>query len=274
MKIIIIVIFLASLGTVSLAQDTAYISRDKTTALFFPSPVTIISKEPAYFTVVQKGSGLITLKAISADFNSEILDVQNDATKQVYHIPVRYSYGRAGRKIEYGEERTVIAVIKTPANNYPAVADLLASGKRSAIASHKKAGGIKAWVNKLSLAGNQVFFRLDIQNRSNLPYDIDFIRFYIRDRKTVGRMATHEQEIVPVYATLDKHTSIFKSKETKNIFAFRRFSLAEDQALNVEIYERNGNRHLCLRIKRKDLENLKAINSPEQQVGTVAANEL
>jgi hypothetical protein len=87
-------------------------------------------------------------------------------------------------------------------------------------------------------------------------------------------MATHEQEIVPVYATLDKHTSIFKSKEITEIFAFRRFSLAEDQALNVEIYERNGNRHLCLRIKQKDLENLKAINAPEQPVGTVAANEL
>ena len=37
-----------------------------------------------------------------------------------------------------------------------------------------------------------------MSNNSALPYEVDFIRFYIRDLKTVSRMATHEQEIVPL----------------------------------------------------------------------------
>ncbi|MCO5951008.1 hypothetical protein [Mucilaginibacter flavidus] len=63
MKTLIIIIFLATIGTVSYAQDTAYISRDKTTALFFKSSVKVVGKTPPDFEVRQIEDGLITLKA-------------------------------------------------------------------------------------------------------------------------------------------------------------------------------------------------------------------
>jgi len=273
MKTLIIIIFLATIGTGSFAQDTAYISRDKTTALFFKSSVKIIGKTPPDFEVRQIENGLITLKAISPDFKSVKLNIQDQNTDQVYHIPVQYSYGRAGRRIEVGGNRAIITVSRSPVANYAAIGNQLASGKRSDVVDRKKIGGVKAWVNKLSLANNKVFFRLDIRNRSNLPYDVDFIRFYIRDLKTVARMATHEQEIVPIYSNLNKHTTILKSKEIAKVFGFHRFSLSDDQALNIELYERNGNRHLYLQIKQKDLDDLETINpAPQQPANTLVAS--
>lgn len=273
MKTLIIIIFLATIGTGSFAQDTAYISRDKTTALFFKSSVKIIGKTPADFEVRQIENGLITLKAINPDFKSVKLNIKDQNTDQVYHIPVQYSYGRAGRRIEVAGSRSIITVIRSPVTNYAAIGNQLASGKRSDVVDRKKIGGVKAWVNKLSLANNKVFFRLDIRNRSNLPYDVDFIRFYIRDLKTVARMATHEQEIVPIYSNLNKHTTILKSKEIAKVFGFHRFSLSEDQALNIELYERNGNRHLYLQIKQKDLDDLETINpAPQQPANTLVAS--
>jgi hypothetical protein len=168
-----------------------------------------------------------------------------------------------------------VRVIKTGDYNYNAVVTQLAEGKRKDVVDHEKTGGIKAWVDKLSLAGNRVFFRLDIRNKSNLPYEIDFVRFYIRDLKTVARMATHEQEIVPLITTLHKKTSIGHKQEIAKVFGFHRFSLSEDQALNVELYERNGNRHLYLQIKQKDLDDLKTIAPATQQpVNVIAANTL
>jgi Domain of unknown function (DUF4138) len=272
MKTLIIIIFLATIGTRSFAQDTAYISRDRTTALFFKSSVKIIGKTPPDFEVRQIENGLITLKAINPDFKSVKLNIQDQNTNQVYHIPVQYSYGRAGRRIEVAGSRSIITVIRSPVTNYAAIGNQLASGKRSDVVDRKKIGGVKAWVNKLSLANNKVFFRLDIRNRSNLPYDVDFIRFYIRDLKTVARMATHEQEIVPIYSNLNKHTTIFKSKEIAKVFGFHRFSLSDDQALNIELYERNGNRHLYLQIKQKDLDDLETINpAPQQPANTLVA---
>jgi hypothetical protein len=275
MKKLIIILMLAVSGTVSFAQDTAYISRNKTTALFFKSAVKIIGKVPSDLNVVQKENCLITLKAEKSGFTPVKLDVHEISTTKFYHIAVQYSYGRAGRRIEVIERTPVpITVIETPENQYALIAGQLAADKRSDVVDHEKTGGVKVWVSKLSLADNKVFFRLDLRNKSNLPYDVDFIRFYIRDLKTVARMATHEQEIVPAFSTLTNHTTILKSKETARIFAFRRFSLSEDQALNIELYERNGNRHLYLQIKQKDLDHLQTVTLPAARESTLAANKL
>lgn len=277
MKKSFIVFILSAWGTVSFAQDTAYVSRDKTTALFFKSAVKIISKSTPNFDVEQKENALITIKALSTDFTSTRLNVQEISTAKIYHIPVEYSYGRAGRRIDVdGATPMTVRVIKTADYNYSAVVTQLAEGKRQDVVDHEKTGGVKAWIDKLSLAGNRIFFRLDIRNKSNLPYEIDFVRFYIRDLKTVARMATHEQEIVPLITTLHKKTSIAHKQETAKIFGFHRFSLSEDQALNVELYERNGNRHLYLQIKQKDLDDLKTIAPAREQPANslVAANTL
>lgn len=276
MKKTFIIFILGAWGTVSYAQDTAYVSRDKTTALFFKSAVKIISKPTSNFDVSQKEDALITIKALDADFKPTRINVQEISTAKIYHIPVEYSYGRAGRRIDIGGPAPMsVRVIKTADYNYSAVVTQLAEGKRNDVVDHEKTGGVKAWVDKLSLAGNRIFFRLDIRNKSNLPYEIDFVRFYIRDLKTVARMATHEQEIVPLISTLYKKTSIAHKQEIAKVFGFHRFSLSEDQALNVELYERNGNRHLYLQIKQKDLDDLKTITPARQQAAnTLAANTL
>ena len=266
---------LAVLGKVSFAQDTAYISRDKTTALFFKSPVRIIGEIPTDLKVVQKENGLITIKAEKMDFTPVKINVQDLSTSKVYHIAVQYSYDRAGRRIGIGQKTPVfITVFKAPASIYALIGDQIAAGKRRDVVDHEKTGGVKAWVSKLSLADNRFFFRLDIRNKSNLPYDIDFIRFYIRDLKTVARMATHEQEIVPVYSSLHKKTTLVKKQEIAKTFAFHCFSLSQDQALNIEIYERHGNRHLYLQIKQKDLDELQTINLPVGNETTLAINKL
>jgi hypothetical protein len=276
MKKSFIILIFSAWGTVSFAQDTAYISRDKTTALFFKSAVKLISKSTSDFDITQKEDALITIKALDTDFSPTKINVQEISTAKIYHIPVEYSYGRAGRRIEVGGQPAMtVKVIKTSDYNYGAVVTQLATGKRKDVVDHEKTGGVKAWVDKLSLAGNRVFFRLDIRNKSNLPYEIDFVRFYIRDLKTVARMATHEQEILPLITTLHKKTAIAHKQEIAKVFGFHRFSLSEDQALNIELYEKNGNRHLYLQIKQKDLDDLKTINpAPQQPVNAIAANTL
>ncbi|MEN0054492.1 MAG: DUF4138 domain-containing protein [Mucilaginibacter sp.] len=273
MKKLLIIFSLAFWGSVSYAQDTAYVSRDKTTALFFKSAVKVISKSTPDLEVSQKEDALVTVKATGSAFTPSTINVQEVNTAKIYHIPVEYSYGRAGRRIEVNESTPPTPkVIKTAEYDYTQVITLLAEGQRQQVVDRKKTGGVKAWLNKLSIAGNRIFFRLDIRNQSNLPYEIDFVRFYIRDLKTVARMATHEQEIVPLMATLQKKTAVAHQQAVAKVFGFHRFSLSEDQVLDVELYERNGNRNIYLQIKQKDLDDLKTINPAKQQpVSTLVA---
>jgi uncharacterized protein YcnI len=272
MKKIISTIILTALGIVSFAQDTAYISRDKITALIFPSTVTIVGKAPEGVNAFNKGSGVITLKASKTVLEPSFIVAKDQETNQTYRIAVKYSYGRAGRRIEIGQLVSRISVIKSPQSNYLSISNVLASGKRKDVIDRKKTGSVKTWVSKLSIADNRIFFRVDIRNHSGLPYEVDFIRFYIRDLKTVSRMATHEQEIIPVYSTFKGPNVILKNRELAKVFAFRRFSITEDQALNIEIYERNGSRHLYLQIKQKDLDHANAIEMPMVALETVALN--
>jgi len=272
MKRLTLIFFLALLGRIAFAQDTAYVSLDKATALFFPGLVKVLGSQSSKYVITDKGNGVLTIKAIASNFKTSKFSVQDQKTKKVYSIPVAYSYGRAGRRIGYGSTLIRILVNDRPENTEEIIAQRLASGKRADVATHEKAGGIKAWINKVSLVGNRIYLRLDLRNRSNLPYGIDFVRFYIRDRKTVDRMATHEQEIVPLYSTLRSRTAVIKDHEVAKVFAFKRFSLSDDEALFIEVYERSGNRHLYLQIRQDDLDDIKVIPVPSRAALTLAAN--
>src|ERR1700754_3007365 len=161
------ILFIASLilwGSIALAQDTAYVSRDKVTALFFKTPVSIHGSTPPGYQVKKLESGLITVKVTGPDFRPASLDVQDDSSKAVYQIPMAFSYGRAGRRMEIKPLGNVVRPLTRVASDDEPLARQLALGKRKAVVDHKKTGGIKAWISSLSLAGNHIFFRLDIRN--------------------------------------------------------------------------------------------------------------
>ena len=61
------------------------------------------------------------------------------STAKIYHIPVEYSYGRAGRRIELdGGAPMTVRVIKTADFNYNSVVSQLAEGKRTDVVDHEK----------------------------------------------------------------------------------------------------------------------------------------
>lgn len=273
MKKLTAIILLALISRLVLAQDTAYVSREKVTALFFPSAVKILYSPGSFFNVSDKGYGVITLKATTAKLKNEVVRIKVINSRKIVRIPVSYSYGRAGRRISYATLPASPRLVKKPAHLEELIARQLAAGKRTNIATHVKSGGIKAWIDKITLAGNRVFIRLDVRNRSNLPYDIDFVRFYVRDRKTVDRMATHEQEVEPLYSTLRKTTVVMNGYDVAKIFVFKRFSLSHDEVLFVEVYERAGNRHLYLQVRQRDLEDVKIIPLPHAAALTLVANK-
>jgi hypothetical protein len=46
---------------------------------------------------------------------------------------------------------------------------------------------------------NIIYYQLELQNRSNISYDIDMLRFFIRDKKQSKRTASQELEQFPLY---------------------------------------------------------------------------
>lgn len=116
----------------------------------------------------------------------------------------------------------------------------------------------------LSLEGiyiddNVIFYHLQVSNRSNIGYDIDMLRFYIDDKQNLKRTATQEITLKPLYVYNDGPDTINGNSTTHFVYALERFTIPEAKRLVIEMFERNGGRHLQLRIKNGAIVNAKPI---------------
>src|SRR5579875_250041 len=115
-RTILILAAVAAFFTVH-AQDTVYVSTHKLTALIFKSPVEVINNPDEGIVIDRKEPMILTIKAKSPAFSLKGIDLRGGNNEQIYHIPVVYSYGRAGRTYHITDPKPVAP--KTPKTNNP-----------------------------------------------------------------------------------------------------------------------------------------------------------
>ena len=104
-----------------------------------------------------------------------------------------------------------------------------------------------------------MFYRFRIRNYSNINYDIDFLKFYIRDKARIKRTASQEVELKPIYVY--GNDKVVKGKsETDIVFALEKFTIPDSKQMDVEMFERNGGRHFDLMIKNKTIVNAQLLH--------------
>ncbi len=109
----------------------------------------------------------------------------------------------------------------------------------------------------LSLLGiyvksNVIFYRVRIRNNSNLNYDVDFLRFYVRDNTRIKRTASQEVEAGVLYR-YGNVSSIPGKSQTEIVYALQKFTIPDSKHLAIELFEKNGGRHYVLRIKNRSI---------------------
>jgi len=103
-----------------------------------------------------------------------------------------------------------------------------------------------------------IFYHFRVRNRSNINCDVDVLRFYIRDKTKVKRTASQDVDVVPVY-TYGNDDVIAANSETDIVYALNKFTIPDAKYLAVEMFERNGGRHINLRIRNRTIVNAKLI---------------
>jgi conjugative transposon TraN protein len=107
----------------------------------------------------------------------------------------------------------------------------------------------------LSLSGlyiNQdvIFYRLQLDNRSNISYDIENLRFFIRDKKPAKRTAVQEREVLPVYVHRDT-ASVGANTFHVFVFALDKFTIPDQKQLTIQLMEKDGGRHMELQVQNR-----------------------
>lgn len=103
-----------------------------------------------------------------------------------------------------------------------------------------------------------MMFHFNLENSSQIDYEIDFIKMYIADEKKDKKIAQQEEELTPIFTYAASDNMTVKGKSNKSfVYFFKRFTIPEKRVLYIEAFEKNGGRHIKFKISNKVILNAK-----------------
>ena len=108
---------------------------------------------------------------------------------------------------------------------------------------------IKAALKGIYIKDRLMWFKIEIENSSQIDFNPEFIKFYIEDRHTAKRTAVQEAELLPRWRTPNK--IVIGEHKTVFIFGFPAFTISRQKKLVIHLSEKNGGRDLLLPVKSK-----------------------
>lgn len=243
---------------------------DKTVHLIFPSPVRYIDlgssniiagkadgvenvvrikaaikgfKTETNFSVITDEGSFYSFNVSYAD-ESEVLNVEMKdsihASKEVY-FPANL---RDIYLTDLGQESPslVLLIMHSIYQNNKAILKRIES----------KRFGIEFSMKGIYCCNNLLYFHTQCRNNSNVPFEIDFIRWKIVDKKLVKRTAIQETLLNPL-RTYHFITQIQGKQTERTVFAMEKFTMPDDKRLVVELYEKSGGRHQTIYIDNSDI---------------------
>ena len=241
------------------------ITTNQTSILVFPTPIKSVDRGcPAVLTKAIKGiSNVLKVKAATSVLPPSNLTVFT-ADGAIYGFRVNYSDNPAQFLLDYshhqqGERRDrpllFINATETDLNNEM---DSVAKRKSHHIHAHSSPqGGVHCKIKGIFAHEGIAFFKLSLQNRSAVPYHVDFLRYFIRDRHRQKRTVASEKGLIALAQSFLPDSTVAPHGEITIIVAFNQFTIANNKQFFIEIFEHNGDRRIVSTLNGKQL--LKAV---------------
>lgn len=112
---------------------------------------------------------------------------------------------------------------------------------------------IQASLRGLYYKDNVLYYKIGVKNKSNIKYDLDYIRFFIVD-KTIAKETSHQElEVQPLYVYNQPLVDISGQKSIEKIFVFQKFTIPDDKVVQVIMGEKNGGRTVSFTLRNEDI---------------------
>jgi conjugative transposon TraN protein len=243
------------------------ITLHKTTNLVFPYAIKSVDKG-SKDVLVQKANGvdnILQVKAGKKSFEETNLTVIT-ADDKLYSYILNYTNNPTVLNIRFAsivEEQTNVFSSSAHVNEAKIQEDVknVVEANKNIKVKDKKFG-IKTQLDGLYINNGVMYYRLNLQNRSNINYNIEQLRFFIRDQKRSKRTAIQELEVVPLY--IHGNTSVIKGhSEHVFVFAVSKFTIPDKKYLAIQLMEKNGGRNLQLKISNRKIVQAKPLSHPQ-----------
>ena len=105
---------------------------------------------------------------------------------------------------------------------------------------------------------DKLYFRILIENKSNISYDTEMISFIIKAKEKANN-ATQETTLLYPVLVYGNKSGINANGSSELIFEFDKFTIGRDKLLNIEMIEKSGERNLVLEVDNDWIINAKSV---------------
>lgn len=242
------------------------VTYDKTSHLIFPSAIRYVDLGSEYLTAskAEDAENVLRVKASVKGFKEETNFSVITDDGLFYSFNVQYSSFPSSLSYEL---QTMQKVLDRAAGNgilfeelgktAPSLAGLILktiykNNKR--IVKHIASGsfGVQFSLRGIYIHNGRYYFHTQLENSTNVPFNIDYMSFKVVDKKTARRTAAQEIPLVPL-RTYKPLAEVQGKATDQNVFLLDQFTIADDKLLLIEIFEKNGGRQQTLEIENSDL---------------------
>lgn len=261
-------------GIVIPPTDTLYIGYHMTTSLVFDATVwqvdggskgIIFQKQPGITNV-------LNVKANRTDFTPTNLHVYTGDGKMftflIMYSPLPTKTTLSIRHLSLPEEKVEEKAspdVSSESINEAQLHSFIQSSRTASpfLSRRARTDQMVVKLRTIHYINDLLFICVELINRSLLPYDIDFIRLYIQDKEKIKRSTVQQREIVPVYKDILQTIPI--GKPLRYVIVLPKFTLGTNKQFYLEIFEKNGGRHLAMQIKNRHLLQAKPFSYGSQK---------
>lgn len=99
--------------------------------------------------------------------------------------------------------------------------------------------GMEMTVNNLYTLGDYILVDLTINNKSNIQYDVNDMRFRLEDLKQYKATVSQELEMNPLYTLYKDDNNVIKRKRSyRNVYVFKKFTYPTQKTFIIELTEK------------------------------------
>ena len=241
---------------------SAEISNIKTTHLIFPEKIVDVSVGNSNLIAAERiedFDNIIRCKSLNSSFDiyNELNIIALGESGTIYPFNVTFSENPKQVSLAVGgngnkTQKAKFTETSVNATSVPTIANaIFKKGQKLNIGIVQQK--IYFLLNSISVIDDVIMFNLSIQNKSNIDYEIDFIRCYIINNKTAKKQAFQMDIKEPIYSYSNNSIIIHPKDKYDCIQFHQRFTIPDKHSLYFEVFEKNGGRHLKFLVPNKEL---------------------
>ncbi len=250
---------------------------DKTTHIIFPAPIRYVDLGSSNL-IAGKADGaenVVRIKAAVAEFPEETNFSVICEDGSFFSFNVKYADEPKLLNIEMKDFLRENAACNIP-NNFMEVylkelknespmlvkmimRSIYKADKRDVKHIGSKRFGIQLLMKGIYVHKSLFYLHLSTKNNSNVPFETDFIRFKIVDKKVAKCTAIQETVVLPV-RSYNEMIEIAGKITVRTVYVLEKFTIPDDKILVIDLHEKNGGRHQTMKVENSDITAAKEIN--------------